>query len=57
MYVVFLIFSLSDIPWIDTGHGTNTSIGHMETHLDLRSRSDTGKTNASPYVSLQPFIG
>ena len=37
--------------------GGNTATGHIETTVDLRLRSDTGKCNNSPYVSVQPFIG
>ena len=55
--MVFIYFSLDAIPWIPSSSGTNLSFGYMETSLDLRHRSDTGKSNNSPYVSLQPFIG
>ena len=37
--------------------GGNVASGYMETTVDLRQRSDTGNSNNSPYVSVQPFIG
>ena len=54
---ILVSFSLDSIPWIRASSGRNVSSGFMETTVDLRHRSDTGKSNNSPYVSAQPFIG
>ncbi|KAL3858270.1 hypothetical protein ACJMK2_012866 [Sinanodonta woodiana] len=48
---------LKYFPWIPSGRAPVSEIGYMHTVVDLRKRSDTNRTNSSPYVSLPSIIG